>query len=92
MRRVYINPETKCWEWTAGRKGRYGLFSIDGHPHRTHRVSYETFKGPIPEGLMVCHACDNTLCVNPSHLWLGTQLDNMQDMISKGRASWQQVS
>lgn len=87
MRRVKINPITQCWEWTGSTKGQgYGLFAIDGHPHSAHRVSYEEFNGPIPDGMMVCHECDNRLCINPTHLWLGTALDNVRDMIEKGRA------
>ena len=51
-----------------------------------HRVSYEIFKGKIPEGLFVCHSCDVKRCVNPDHLWVGTQQDNMMDHLKKGLA------
>lgn len=72
-----------CWEWTASkdRKG-YGKF---GPTKSAHRVSYELERGPIPSGLFVCHHCDNPSCVRPSHLFLGTVQDNVDDMISKGR-------
>jgi hypothetical protein len=65
------------------------MFAIEGHPHRAHRVSYTEFKGPIGDKL-VLHECDNRLCINPEHLWLGTQMENVKDMIDKGRARWQQ--
>jgi hypothetical protein len=90
MRRVEINPTTQCWEWQAGltEKG-YGNFAVDGHPHKAHRVSYEQFNGRIPDGMMVCHKCDNPVCINPTHLFAGEPLDNVRDMIAKGRAAWQ---
>jgi len=83
-------PNSGCWIWVAGvwrgRRGLlYGYASFQGRTRLAHRASYEAFKGPIPDGLCVCHACDNTLCVNPDHLWLGTQRDNMRDMTRKGR-------
>ena len=88
MRRVAVSGN--CWEWTGGgRAGRgYGLIQEGGKGSRmllTHRVSYEIHCGPIPSGLVVMHTCDNPACVNPGHLKLGTQADNAQDMITKGR-------
>lgn len=76
-----------CWIWTAGRGTRgYGQFSIGGRNHSSHRASYEIQYGSIPEGLSVLHRCDNPACVNPSHLFVGTQKDNMVDMVQKGRS------
>lgn len=88
--------ENGCWMWQGGvdRKG-YGKFSIgnsrnpDGSRRNSmvsaHRVSYELFKGGIPDGLFVLHKCDTPGCVNPDHLFLGTNTDNMRDMDAKGR-------
>jgi len=79
-----------CWEWTGALGGdryghRYGQIGISGKIVRAHRVSWELANGPIPKGICVLHHCDNPSCVNPSHLFLGTKLDNAQDAIKKGR-------
>lgn len=76
-----------CWEWTSPTLvDGYGLLRIDGKSKKlAHRFSYELHCGPIPEGMHVLHHCDNRLCVRPDHLFLGTQTDNMRDMVAKGR-------
>jgi hypothetical protein len=74
-----------CWEWVAAKdRDGYGQFKGNGHV-RAHRFSYDEFVGPIPEGLQVLHRCDNPSCVNPEHLWVGTNADNMADKCEKGR-------
>lgn len=78
---------TKCWEWLGATARGYGEISIHYHMHKTHRIAYELIKGPITDGLFVCHSCDNKLCCNPDHLWLGTTEDNMRDMVVKGRSA-----
>lgn len=80
-----------CLEWAAGGLScGYGMFSCvrNGHRrlHLAHRIAYEYEYGPIPEGMHVCHRCDNRRCVRAEHLFLGTDRDNNHDMIRKGRA------
>lgn len=87
----FIIHENGCWIWTSTisttQRGMYGSFKCNGIECKAHRVSYELYKGPIPEGLNVLHTCDESICVNPDHLFLGTQQDNINDMISKNRQS-----
>jgi hypothetical protein len=81
-----VNKTNSCWNWThSTNKFGHGMFSFQGKTLGAHRFSFELHKGPIPSDLFVCHSCDNPACVNPSHLWLGTAKDNVQDMISKNR-------
>ena len=75
-----------CWEWTAARKfDGYGLAWFDKRLQPAHRVAYRLVRGDIPEGMLVCHHCDNPGCQRPSHLFLGSHRDNSADMWAKGR-------
>lgn len=77
---------TRCWLWTASNlNGRYGQLKIGDRMIRAHRVSYELHYGPIPDGMKCLHHCDNGFCIRPDHLFLGTQADNVHDMIKKDR-------
>lgn len=82
----HVRKTDKCWIWTGGKSGRrYGKFNLRGAHLKAHRFAYEYLKGPIPEGLHVLHSCDNGLCVNPKHLFVGTHVDNMKDRTAKHR-------
>ena len=82
----HVTKSNKCWEWTASLdKDGYGICHVQGKARRTHRVAWETEKGPIPKGFCVLHRCDNRKCVRVSHLFLGTRITNNKDRDQKGR-------
>jgi hypothetical protein len=82
-----------CWLWTAATHHQwgYGQIQADGKNKAAHRVSWELHFGLIPDGLLVCHKCDNPPCVNPAHLFLGTNADNAADRVAKGRSVYPNV-
>jgi hypothetical protein len=83
------DPVTGCTVWTGGGiPAGYGLISRGGRMVLAHRVAYELKHGPIPDGMKVCHSCDNPPCCNDEHLFLGTQADNMADRDAKGRGKF----
>src|SRR6266852_3437930 len=81
----YTNNPNECWEWLKpGDKDGYGQFRVEKHIYRAHRVAFFLYFGYLPSK-MVCHTCDNPPCCNPHHLWVGSNIDNIQDAIKKGR-------
>jgi len=86
-----IEKGNDCWPWKSRTdKDGYGKVHWAGESNRAHRVAWEITNGPIPDGLLVCHSCDNPPCCNPSHLFLGTNAENMRDASAKRRLPGQQ--
>lgn len=85
---VAIDTGTGCWNWTGKLNGNgYGRVAVGRGGVLMHRASWEIVNGPIPKGMGALHKCDNPKCVNPDHIFLGTQEDNMKDMAAKHRSS-----
>lgn len=85
-RNIMRLTESGCWIWMLKiTKTGYGFISIDGRCVLVHRAAYRAWIGEIPSGLLVCHRCDVRYCANPDHLFLGTHMDNLEDMHRKGR-------
>ncbi|RSK29880.1 HNH endonuclease signature motif containing protein [Hymenobacter metallilatus] len=81
-----VKKEDRCWVWQRGlNRTGYGQFCVFGSNIYAHRFSYSLHFGPIPDGMVICHKCDNPSCVRPEHLFLGTYSDNTQDAVQKGR-------
>jgi hypothetical protein len=81
----FTREPSGCWSWDGASDSRYGQFFLNGKVHKAHRASWMLYNGNIPGGIRVLHRCDNPMCVNPSHLFLGTLSDNTLDCVSKGR-------
>lgn len=84
----HVDMSGDCWLWTASTQGKYGQFRIaPGVKTSAHRYAWVLMHGEIPDGLIVCHTCDNPRCVNVDHMFLGTHADNTKDMCLKDRAN-----
>jgi hypothetical protein len=80
-----VRMQEDCWLWVASTSTGYGDFYYRGRDVRAHRFSYELVHGPIPKGKLLCHTCDNTLCVNPSHMYVGDHRTNAVDAFLRGQ-------
>lgn len=93
LRLIKVSADTGCWLWQGSVRGYgYGCITIGSRTDKSrrnaqaHRVCYEQFVGPIPDGLVLLHECDTPACINPKHLSPGTHKDNWKDMHKKGRS------
>ena len=91
-----LDKSGPCWLWLGAkhaspfdrRRLPYGAINFNGRATKAHRVAWTLYRGQIPDGLLVLHKCDTPVCCNPEHLWLGTQQNNVDDMMRKGRHGW----
>ena len=87
--KVDMRSEDECWPWKAAPRRKdegYGAFYFEGRQQPASKIAWILTNGrPVPDGLVVCHSCDNPPCCNPNHLWVGTRIDNDKDRIAKGR-------
>ena len=91
MSKVEPIPESGCWLWTGSTNDKgYGWTGLSGMPRLAHRAAYTLLVAPIPEGMNVCHKCDVRSCVNPTHLFVGSQRDNIRDASAKKRLAGQE--
>ena len=87
--RIDVKEDNECWEWIGKKnRGGYGVMCMDYKNRMVHRLVYADKIGPIPDGMCVCHTCDNPGCCNPSHMWIGTRGDNNTDRSRKGRTNY----
>lgn len=86
-----VDQSGDCWIWTASTKNGYGQFQLNRDILYAHRLSWELVNGTVPLGKFICHTCDERRCVNPSHLWAGTHLDNQRDCWRKERSHFQKA-
>lgn len=85
--KVDVRGPDECWKWLACRRRKSEGYGAFGRNQVAHRVAWELTNGVIPDGMLVLHRCDNPPCVNPAHLFLGSQYDNIHDCFAKGRAN-----
>lgn len=83
--KIQVKSLDECWEYTGGHIKGYGVIRVLHKNLYVHRLVYQSIYGQIPDGLFVCHSCDNRVCCNPRHFWLGTTQENTRDKVNKGR-------
>ncbi len=80
-----------CWEFQGYLNSGYGRRRFNGEKMLVHRFVYQEIFGAIPEKMLICHKCDNPSCINPLHLFIGTNLDNVRDAVNKGRMNYKRI-